>query len=78
HLLARAIRAAPSLEGADIRGALENIGPMNGLVRHYDRPFTSLRHEALDRSDFQLVQYDEEGNLLPLACHVSPEKCAAP
>ncbi|MEM8699476.1 MAG: hypothetical protein AAGF44_09920, partial [Pseudomonadota bacterium] len=70
HLLARAIAAAERVEGPEIRDALERLGPMEGLLRIYDRPFTELRHEALDRSDFKLVRFAPDGRLIPVACAV--------
>jgi len=47
HLLARAIVKAGSTDRAALRDALEQLGPYDGLVRRYDRPFTRERHEAL-------------------------------
>lgn len=61
HLLARAIVKAGSSERAAVRRALEQLGPYSGLLRHYDRPFTPARHEALERKDVSLGHFAPSG-----------------
>lgn len=66
HLLARAIDKAGSSDRAAVRRALEHLGPYSGLVRHYERPFTPTRHEALDQSDARLGRFDRTGAVVSL------------
>lgn len=67
HLLARAIDKAGSSERAAVRRALEQLGPYDGLVRRYDRPFTAERHEALERRDVRLGRFDATGAVVSLS-----------
>jgi len=66
HLLARAITKAGLLNRADVRDALERLGPYAGLVRDYAPPFTPLRHDALDASDFTMARFDAKGRIMPV------------
>jgi branched-chain amino acid transport system substrate-binding protein len=67
HLLARAIRQAGSTERRRIRTALEQLGPYDGLVRHYQRPFAPDRHDALAETDVIFARYAAGGErLLPV------------
>lgn len=61
HLLARAIEQAGSADHAAVRDALEQLGPYEGLVKTYARPFTAERHDALDVRDLNLSRYDSTG-----------------
>ncbi len=65
HLLARAIDLAGSTDRAAIRDALEHLGPYQGLVRHYERPFSPERHDALFPEDVFMARYREDGQLIP-------------
>jgi branched-chain amino acid transport system substrate-binding protein len=64
HLLARALDRAGSADRAAVRDALEQLGPYQGLIRSYPRPFTSARHEALSPDDVFLARYAEDGALV--------------
>ena len=57
HLLIKAVIKAGSSDSSAVRNALESLGPHQGLVKHYNPPFTSTRHDALDRGDFILTRY---------------------
>lgn len=56
---------------AEVRRALENLNaPVDGILRHYERPFSSYSednkdaHEALRLEDLCLARFDEEGLLV--------------
>ena len=65
HAIAKALVSANSLDGSTIRDALENLEPFDGLVRRYDPIFSPDRHEALNRQDFRLVRFAEDGTMKP-------------
>ena len=67
HLLARAIDKAGSTDRAKVRAALENLGPYQGLVRRYNKPFTPARHDALSEDQTFMARYNAQGVLIPLA-----------
>jgi branched-chain amino acid transport system substrate-binding protein len=66
HLLALAIKQAQSLDRTAIRDALERLGPYDGLLRHYNPPFTVDNHDALDLTDLRLARYDMDGTIVPV------------
>lgn len=66
HLLARAITQAGSTDRRKIRNALENLGPYDGLIRHYARPFDAARHEALSADNLFFARYTADDTLLPI------------
>lgn len=66
HLLARAIRKAGSSDRAKVRAALEQLGPYDGLVRAYTRPFTPERHEALEPGQVRMGRFTRDGSLQSL------------
>ncbi|NEX21646.1 ABC transporter substrate-binding protein [Thiorhodococcus mannitoliphagus] len=66
HLLARAVERAGSTDRAAIRDALEHLGPYQGLVRDYERPFTPERHDALSPEDVFMADYREDDQLIPV------------
>lgn len=66
HLLARAIDRAGSADRERIRAALEQLGPYDGLVRFYRRPFTPQRHDALTPADVFFARFGSDGALMPL------------
>ena len=59
-LTAKAIDTAGSTEGSEIREALLNLPPHEGLIKTYDRPFTADNHDALTEDDYIMVRW--EGN----------------
>ncbi len=67
HLLARAINLAKSTDRARIRDALERLGPYDGLVRRYSRPFTPTRHDALGPEQIFMARYTADDRLIPIA-----------
>lgn len=66
HLLAKAIGKAGSTDRRKIRDALEQLGPYDGLVRRYAKPFTVERHDALSPAQIFFARFTPEGVLLPL------------
>ncbi|HEY6093700.1 MAG TPA: ABC transporter substrate-binding protein [Gallionellaceae bacterium] len=66
HLLARAINKAGSTDRSKIRTALEQLGPYQGLVRRYDRPFTAERHDALSAENVFFARYTADDRLIPV------------
>lgn len=65
HLLAKAIEIAQSTSPQKVRDALEKLPAFNGAVRHYAKPFTSQRHDALDKSQVLFVKLTPSGQLIP-------------
>lgn len=65
QLLARAIRKAGTTERVAVRAAMETLGRYQGLVRDYNPPFTTARHDALDATDFRIARYDKSGRIVP-------------
>lgn len=65
HLLALAIDTAKTTSPQKIRDALEKLPPFQGAVRHYTRPFTNQRHDALDKSQVLFVKLTPSGQLIP-------------
>ena len=66
HLLRLAIEKAQSTEGPAIREALENLDSYTGLVRTYNPPFSSDKHDALDVQDFCLAEFGADGVIRPI------------
>ena len=66
HILALAIEKAGTIDRQTVRNALENLGDYEGLVRNYAPVFSRIKHDALDSSDFNLSQYDQNGVIVPL------------
>ena len=67
HLLAQAIDWAGSTDRAAVRTALENLGPHDGLVRHYDHPFTPERHDALSPAEVFMARVTADDRILPIS-----------
>jgi branched-chain amino acid transport system substrate-binding protein len=66
NLLARAIVKAGSANRAAIRSALEQLGPYSGVTRHYARPFTPARHDALGEENVFIARFAADGAIEPL------------
>jgi branched-chain amino acid transport system substrate-binding protein len=66
HLIAQAIRKAGSTERARVRTALEQLGPHQGLVRRYVRPFTPDNHDALSADQVFMARYAPGDRLIPI------------
>ena len=65
HLLAKAIDTAKTTSPQKIRDALERLPAFHGAVRHYPKPFTHQRHDALDKSQVLFVKLTPSGHLIP-------------
>jgi len=57
HLVALAIDKAGSTDGDKIRRAFYEIGPYQGLIKNYEKPFTPANHDALNENDYVMVHY---------------------
>lgn len=57
HLAALAIAKAGSTEGPAIRTAFYAIGPYEGLIKTYARPFTVGNHDALSKDDYIFTRF---------------------
>jgi branched-chain amino acid transport system substrate-binding protein len=66
HILARAIALAGSTDRAAVRDALERVTDYRGLVRHFPRPFSPTRHEALAPEDVFMARFRGDGVIVPL------------
>ena len=66
HLLARAIQKAGSTDRKKIRDALERLGPYDGLVQRFERPFTPERHDALSARNIFFARYTADDRLVPI------------
>ncbi len=67
HILARAIDLAGTTDRAKVRDAMEQVRDHDGLVRHFDRPFSPTRHEALEPQDVFFAQFGEGGIIRPVS-----------
>lgn len=63
HLLAQALNRPGTRDRSTLRDALEKVGPHQGLVRNYVRPFSASDHEALDASQVSLARFSKDGTL---------------
>lgn len=66
HLLAKAVNKAGSTDRRRIRDALEQLGPHDGLVRRYAKPFAPERHEALEGHSLFFARYTADDRLVPV------------
>lgn len=66
HLLAKAIDTAGSTDRRKIRDALERLGPHDGLVQRYARPFSAERHDALSPDRIFFARYTADDQLIPI------------
>ena len=67
HLIALAANQADSLSAPAVASALENISDYSGLIKRYQQPFTSERHDALYAEDYFMAVYNQQGGLTPVA-----------
>jgi branched-chain amino acid transport system substrate-binding protein len=67
HILARAIDLAGTTNREEVRDALEQVENYHGLVRHFSRPFSPARHEALGPEDVFMARYQTDGTIRPLS-----------
>ena len=66
HILAKAIDKAGSTDRRKVRDALENLGPYDGLVRRYVRPFAPGRYDALSAENIFFARYTADDVLMPV------------
>lgn len=66
HILASAVEAAGGTERERVRSALEQLPPLDGVIRRYAPPFTETRHEALGPEELFLVRWRADGALVPI------------
>ncbi|MCU5772090.1 ABC transporter substrate-binding protein [Erwiniaceae bacterium BAC15a-03b] len=57
HLAALAMEKAGSLDGNAIRDGFYQIGSYNGLIKHYQHPFTPQQHDALGPDDYVFAHF---------------------
>jgi branched-chain amino acid transport system substrate-binding protein len=66
HVLALAIDKAGTIDRAKVRTALEQVASYDGLIKRYEPPFTSDRHDGLSRDDVFFASYRKDGALVPV------------
>lgn len=66
QLLAMAIQQAGTTERGAVRNALENLSGYEGVVKHYQPPFTPERHDALDKNDYRMTRFAADGAMIPI------------
>lgn len=49
-----------------MRDALEKVESYHGLVKRFDHPFTTTRHEALSQDELLMARYNAAGVLVPV------------
>ncbi len=64
-LTAMAIEKAGSLDGDAIRQAFYEIESYEGLIKTYEKPFTTSNHDALSYDDYVMVRF-EGGQIKPI------------
>jgi branched-chain amino acid transport system substrate-binding protein len=65
-LVALAIEKAGSTDGDKIRQAFYQIGPHQGLIKNYVKPFTPENHDALNENDYIMVRYSGD-KIVPIS-----------
>ncbi|MBP2196819.1 ABC transporter substrate-binding protein [Pantoea cypripedii] len=65
HLTAMALNNASSLDGTAIRDGFYAIKDYDGLIKHYQQPFTVQQHDALGPKDYVFAQFKGE-QILPV------------
>jgi branched-chain amino acid transport system substrate-binding protein len=68
-LLAKAIDKSGVPDRKVIRKAMEELGPHEGLVSSYRRPFSPVEHEALSRHHVFMARYNSDGRLVRFEGH---------
>ena len=60
-LVAAAMRQAGSIDGPQVREALENLqAPVVGVMKTYNKPFSKTDHEGLTASDLSFVKWSDD------------------
>jgi len=65
HLVALAIKAAGSTEGAKLREGFYKIGGYDGLIKNYKQPFSPGNHDAITENDYVWTQFIDN-EILPV------------
>ena len=65
HLAALAIAKAGSTEGPAVRTAFQDLGPYQGLIKTYTKPFTPENHDALSKDDYIFTRF-KGSEIVPL------------
>ena len=65
HLAARAIENAGSTDGKAVRDGFYAIREYDGLIKHYQQPFTPLKHDALGPDDYVFTHFVND-RIVPL------------
>ena len=58
-LIAAAVTKAGGTDGEKVAAALEDLGPVEGIIKTYNKPFSKTQHEALGVADFHLAQWKD-------------------
>lgn len=61
YLLSKAIKQANSFDYDKVKTELENIQTYEGVIKSYNQPFSKDRHDALEKKDFFMAKFDENG-----------------
>ncbi len=64
-MVGKAIAKAGSTDRDKIRDALETLGPHEGVVRNYPKPFSADSHEALSKDEVFFARFRAENGLVP-------------
>lgn len=64
RLFFMAVEKAESFEIKKVRAQLENINYYNGIMKEYVKPFSKNDHDALDSSNFHLMEYNNQGGIV--------------
>ncbi|GBL03370.1 ABC transporter substrate-binding protein [Glaciecola sp. KUL10] len=67
QLLAESIRNTKSYMAPLILDGLENLESYQGVVKHYQRPFSAGKHDALLADDYLMTRFNEDGHLVPVS-----------
>lgn len=65
HLVALAIKAAGSIDGAKLRDGFYKIGTYDGLIKKYSKPFSPTVHDAVTEDDYVWTQFIDN-QILPV------------
>jgi branched-chain amino acid transport system substrate-binding protein len=65
HLVALAIKAAGTTDGAKLREGFYKIGSYDGLIKNYKQPFTPANHDAINENDYVWTQFIDN-EILPV------------
>jgi len=58
-VIAQAMRQAGTSEGSAVAAALDDLQPVQGVIKTYDHPFSKSHHDALSVTDFYLARWKD-------------------